>query len=228
MKKLAVFDVDGTIFRSSLLIEMVEELVRRDIFPAKSLLQYAKERTRWIDRKGSYEDYIEAVVRVFMDNIKGVHISEFEGVADTVFNAQKDRVYKFTRDLLKKLKKQNYFLLAVSQSPKTILDKFCKRLGFHKVYGRFYEIGSTDRFTGTVVDLHLIGNKANIIKRVVEKEKVTLKGSVGVGDTEGDISFLELVEKPIAFNPNGTLFRHAKLEGWSIVVERKDVIYTIQ
>jgi phosphoserine phosphatase len=50
---------------------------------------------------------------------------------------------------------------------------------------------------------------------------------VGVGDTESDISFLELVEKPICFNPNKRLYTYAKRNDWKVVVERKDVIYEL-
>jgi phosphoserine phosphatase len=64
--------------------------------------------------------------------------------------------------------------------------------------------------------------------RATEKENLTLRGSVGVGDTESDISFLKLVEKPICFNPNQTLYRAARRFGWRVVVERKDVVYEIQ
>ncbi len=53
-----------------------------------------------------------------------------------------------------------------------------------------------------MADEHLISNKANIVRRAVAKEGLTLHNSVGVGDTEGDIPFLEMVEKPICFNPN--------------------------
>jgi len=88
-------------------------------------------------------------------------------------------------------------------------------------------LGPQDRFTGNVVDEHLIENKASILKRAVERSKLTLDGSVGVGDTENDISFLELVENPVCFNPDQKLYRHAKRNKWKVVVERKDVIYDL-
>ena len=127
-----------------------------------------------------------------------------------------------------KTRTKNYFLLAISNSPKRILDIFCTTFGFDKAYGRFFELGPSDRFTGKVVDEHLIANKANIVRRAVAKEKLTLKGSVGIGDTESDIPFLELVDEPICFNPNSVLHRHARRSGWRIVVERKDVVYELQ
>ena len=163
----------------------------------------------------------------YYSNIKGVHYSDFADISKQVVEDEGDHTYRYTRDLLKKLKKEGYFLLAVSHSPKTILDQFCPRLGFDKTYGMIYEIGPEDRLTGEVVDKHFILNKAYIVKRAIEKEGLTLAGSIGVGDTESDISFLELVEKPICFNPNANLYRHAKVNNWNIVVERKDVIYEI-
>jgi phosphoserine phosphatase len=79
-----------------------------------------------------------------------------------------------------------------------------------------------------MLEEHLIFNKANVLRRAVEKENLTLKDSVGVGDTESDYSFLEMVENPICFNPNSKLLRHAKRNDWRVVVERKDVIYEIK
>jgi len=227
MKKVAIFDVDGTIFRSSLIIELVETLIEEGIFLESARKGYDREHKRWLDRKGSYQDYIDGIIRVFMKNIKGVYYGDLVNASRLVIEWHQDRVYRYTRDLIKDLIRKKYFLLAVSQSPWVILDDFCKNLGFHKVYGRIYEIGPEDRLTGNVVDEHLILNKANIVYRAIEKEKLTLKGSIGVGDTENDLPFLELVEYPICFNPNKKLYKHAKRMKWDVVVERKDVVYEL-
>jgi HAD superfamily hydrolase (TIGR01490 family) len=227
MKKVAIFDIDGTIFRSSMLIELVEALIEEEVFSKDVAKEYEKEYLNWFDREAGYEEYINALVKTFMKNIKGVHYGAFSDVAKQVVQKQQKRVYRYTRDLVTKLKKEGYFLLAISQSPKTVVDEFCKNLGFDKVYGRIYEIGPQDLFTGIVVDEHLIMNKANIVRRAIEKEGLSLQDSIGVGDTEGDISLLELVENPICFNPNSNLYKHAKRLGWKVVVERKDVIYSL-
>jgi HAD superfamily hydrolase (TIGR01490 family) len=226
-KKVAVFDVDGTIFRSSLLIEVVNKLIEKGAFPTSAQTVYEREHQHWLDREGDYQEYIDAVVRTFVGNLKGVHYSALADAAEEVVEEQWKRVYRYTRDLLKELKEKGYFLLAVSHSPKTVLDKFCPRLGFDKVYGMIYEIGPEECFTGEIVDEHLIFNKANILKRAIEKEELTLERSIGVGDTESDIPMLELVAQPICFNPNSRLYRHAKFMKWKVVVERKDVIYEL-
>ena len=227
MKKVAVFDIDGTLFRSSLIIELIEELIEQGVFPRSMRDMYLREQSDWLDRRGSYEAYIQKIILAFEKHLKGISYGEFTDAAKVVIAKKKDRVYRYTRDLIKKLKVRDYYLLAISQSPKAILEPFCKNIGFDKVYGRIYEIGPSDRFTGRIEDLNLIANKANIVRRALEKEKLTLKGSFGVGDTEGDIPFLELVETPICFNPNKALYKHAKRLRWKIVVERKDMIYEL-
>lgn len=226
-KKLAVFDVDGTIFRSSLLIQLVDTLIERGAFPEDTRAVYEREHRKWLDREGDYQEYIEAVIKAFRSHLKGVHYAELVEASDQLVEEQWKRTYRYTRDLLKLLKSKGYYLLAVSHSPKTVLDKFCPRLGFDKSYGVVYEIGPQDLFTGAITDEHLIFNKGNVVKRAIEKADLTLAYSIGVGDTESDIPFLEMVARPICFNPNAKLFKTAQRLGWEVKVERKDVIYTI-
>ena len=226
-RRVAVFDVDGTIFRSSLLIQVVDALIESGAFPEEARRIYEREHVKWLDREGDYESYIEAVVKAFRTHLKGVHYGALVDAAEKVVGEQWKRTYRYTRDLLKDLKANDYFLLAVSHSPKTVIDKFCPRLGFDKAYGIIYETGPQDLFTGNILEEHLIYNKANIVKRAVEKENLTLSHSVGVGDTESDVPFLEMVAKPICFNPNMKLYKTAKRLGWEVRVERKDVVYTL-
>ena len=69
--KLAIFDIDGTIFRSSLVIELVRALVRHKIFPSQAERQAQKEYLAWLDRRGTYGDYINKVVKIYIKYIAG-------------------------------------------------------------------------------------------------------------------------------------------------------------
>lgn len=226
-KPVAVFDIDGTIFRSSLLIELTERLIEKGTFPKEVRGAYETERMRWLDRKGDYEAYIAKVINVFMAHVKGVRFEDMAEAAEEVIEEKQSRVYKYTRDLVRTLRRRGYYLLAISHSPKFIVDAFAYELGFDKVYGFFYETGPSGRFTGNVEDKDVILNKAAVLQRAVRKEGLTFERSVGVGDTESDIPMLDMVERPIAFNPNQVLYRHAKRRKWKVVIERKDVIYEL-
>lgn len=225
-QKVAVFDIDGTVFRSSLLIELIEKFIEEGLFSYKARTIYEEEYQRWMDRHGSYEDYINKVVEAYRKHIKGVKLADAMEVADRLMIFHKNRVYSFTRDLVRKLAK-THFLLAISHSPYHIVEPFCREWGFNKVYAIIYEVDSSGIFTGNVEYEDLIKNKGRILERAVKKENLTLKGSVGIGDTESDIPMLEMVSRPIAFNPNRKLHQAAKKNRWEIVVERKDMLYRL-
>ena len=227
-KKVAIFDIDGTIFRSSLLIEVVNALIENKLFPEKARLLYLKSHQDWLNRKGSYETYIIDVVKSFEQHLSILRHNDFLRISKQVIAFNKYKTYIYTRELIKDLKKKGYFILAISHSPKELLDEFCANWGFDKVYGRIYEVGPNGKFTGQTLYKEEISNKANILRRFIEKENLSLANSYGVGDSESDIKFLTFVQNPICFNPNKKLYDHAKKHGWKVVVERKDVIYEIK
>ena len=228
MKKVAVFDIDGTIFRSSLLIEITEALIDSGIFKASIRKYYEPHYKNWLNRKDTYGKYIGGVVRAFESSIKGVAHKDVVRIARKVISAKKDRTYQYTRDLVKELQKKNYYLVAISNSPQVLVDDFSKEFGFDKAYGRIYEVDENGMLTGRTMHEEIISDKAKVLQRVVEKEKLTIKNSVAVGDTEADIPMLKLVTKPICFNPNRALYSVARKNGWKVVVERKDMIYEIK
>jgi HAD superfamily hydrolase (TIGR01490 family) len=227
MRKVAFFDIDGTVFRSSLLVEVVEMCIQEGIFPTSASEAYMNEYTAWINRDGTYDAYINAIVITFLKHIKGIHYGVFADIGKRVVEQHRRRTYRYTRDLIQDLKEKEYYIVAISQSPKTILDGFCASYGFDKVYGSIYEIGPRDLFTGTIQTLDFITDKAQVVQRVFEKEGYSYERSIGVGDTDSDIPMLESVETPICFNPNRILYEYAQKKKWPIVVERKDVVYTI-
>ncbi len=226
-KRVAFFDIDGTLFRWSLFLFYVDRMVERGILPESIREEYEDKLILWQNRDGDFTDYVNTVVEAFENNLRGVRVDDFLQCVQEVVDENSKKTYVFTRNFIKKLKDQDYYVIAISHSAKLALDKFCPMYGFDKVYGMMYEIDTSGRFTGEILNENEIKNKASIVKRAVEKEKLSLKDSIAIGDTGADISMLEMVERPIAFNPNRELYEHAVSSGWEIVVERKDVIYNI-
>lgn len=225
-QRAAVFDIDGTIFRSSLLIELVEKFIEEGLFPYRARASYEEEYQRWLARHGAYSDYINKVVQAYGIYIKGVKLSDALEISNRLMIFHKNKVYTFTRDLVRKLAK-THFLLAISHSPYHVVEPFCREWGFDKVYAMIYEVNNAGIFTGNVEYEDLIKDKGKILERAVAKENLILKGSIGVGDTESDIPMLKIVSQPIVFNPNRKLYQVAKRNRWEIVVERKDMIYKL-
>lgn len=222
--RLAVFDIDGTIFRSSLQRELIMALVRYEVFPAIVKKELEQNYFSWVNRQGSYEDYIKQVVKSYAKRIAGVSVEDVRRVSQIVVDQQKNRVYTYTRQLIEKLR-PTHRLVAISGSPIEIVNEFNAVYKFDNVFGMVFQTHD-GRYTGEVLEIP-IHNKRLVLEKYLQEYNLKLTGSVGVGDSESDASFLEMVSHPICFNPNRNLYKIAKRKGWQIVVERKDVIYKI-
>lgn len=234
-QKIAVFDIDGTVFRSSLLIEAFNALVAHGVFPESAQRGIKRDYTAWLDRKGHYDDYLMRVVRVYYRHLKGKPASTVDPILNEVVHAQRNRVYRYTRDLIPRLRTKGYCLIALSNSPYLVVERFASAFAFDHVIGRTSEIKDgiyTGRNTldGKPFPIDVKLDKPKLLNDFLAAHGIVanLTRSIAVGDSEGDLDILSTVGIPITFNPSSQLARIARRKGWSIVVERKDVMYEIR
>jgi HAD superfamily hydrolase (TIGR01490 family) len=226
-KKIAIFDIDGTIFRKNLHFELINELVWMKVFPHQVRDDLTRAYTSWLEHKGTYEDYRVALVNLYNKYITGKRRDDIIAASKIVVPFHKERTYVFAEELIKKIRMEGFAVIAISGSPIEIVEEFNKEhLKFDKVFGSRYAVDSNGLYTGEA-EFEPTKDKGQVLKQYVLENNLTLEGSYGVGDTESDAGFLELVDNPIAFNPNYNLKKIAEEKKWKIVVEKKDVIYEI-
>jgi HAD superfamily hydrolase (TIGR01490 family) len=226
MKKFAVFDIDGTLIRWQLYHALADELARRGHIDDKTYRRMKDARMAWKKRtESSFRDYEQQVIKVYELALKNVSFAELDQAIELVFSEYKDQVYVYTRELIKTLKYRGYTLLAISGSQAEIIKKIAEHYGFDDFEATVYERGPKS-FTGkkVVASQH----KDKVLMELVRKHSLSYKGSIAVGDSASDIVMLEMVDEPIAFNPEQHLFEHAKRKGWKIVVERKNMFYEME
>jgi HAD superfamily hydrolase (TIGR01490 family) len=226
-QKFAVFDIDGTVIRWQLFHSIVNELVNRGQLSPKAERDIKAARMTWKHREheDSFTEYEMVLVHAYLDTLQHMSASEYAAAVDSVFAEYKDQTYTYTRDLIRKLKAQDYMLFAISGSQQEIVEKFASYYGFDHAIGAKLE-RADGAFTGKI-DSPAIGKQAALDKILGEYE-LTHQGSIAIGDTASDIVLLEAVEQPVAFNPNAELFGVAKERGWKIILERKNVIYELE
>ena len=227
MKKFAVFDVDGTLIRWQLYHAVAEALAKGGLLDPKTHQTIRDARMLWKKRThaDAFKTYEKRLIEAYDRLITQLTPTQMEKAANTVFNEYKDQVYTYTRDLIASLQAKNYFLLAISGSQTEIVDKIAKHWGFSDWVGSRY-VQKNGRYTGAKIVAS--ADKAAVLDKLVKKHQLTYAGSIAVGDSASDIKMLEIVETPIAFNPEENLFNHAKKHGWKIVVERKNVVYQLE
>lgn len=226
-KKFAAVDIDGTLFRWQLFHELVFELKDQNLLDADARVTLEKAFIDWRGLKTSFHDYESQVVAVITDHITRIKPEELELAARKVVARSGHKVYAYTANLIASLKKQGYTLLAISGSQQEIAELFAKRYGFDHCIGMVYERDAKGNYTGKY-ERFVVGRKAEIIKRFIAEQGLDLHGSYAVGDSSGDVSMLELVDHPIAFNPDETLQKTAVANGWPIVIERKNLAYKLE
>jgi HAD superfamily phosphoserine phosphatase-like hydrolase len=225
--KVAIFDIDGTIFRKNLHFELINELVWLKVFPQRVRKTLVDIYANWLNHQGTYEEYRRTLVDLYAEHIAGCSPEDVKKASGIVIPFHERRTYIFAEQLIERLRRENYYLAAISGSPVEIVEEYNRRyLHFDKVLGSVYEVGENGKYTGQAI-FEPTKNKGLAAKQLVFENHLTLEGSYGIGDTESDQSLLELVEFPIAFNPNQNLKEIAQKKGWRIVVEKKDVVYEI-
>ncbi len=226
-QRIAIFDIDGTIFRKNLHFELINELSWMKIFPNEVRAKLTEIYSNWLEHEGTYEDYRKAIVELYAKHIKGCTQKDVFEASKIVIPFHARRTYIFAERLIRKFRKEGFHLIAVSGSPIEVVEEYNRHyLKFDNVFGSVYTVDKDGKYTGGVT-FEPSKNKGHLVEQYVYEHKLSLEGSYGIGDTESDISFLKVVEHPIAFNPNKNLKTAAEKEDWRIIVEKKDVIYEV-
>jgi len=224
-RPFAVFDIDGTVIRWQLYHSMADNLARMGFMDSKNHQLIKDARMIWKRRAGGFSDYEKVLIESFDQTVVKLSMAQLEAVVEAVFDEYKEQAYTFTRDLITKLKADGYLLFAVSGSPVQIVSKVAAFYGFDAFAASEYEY-LNKKFTGQ--KRVIAREKRQALEALIKKFKAGSKNSLGVGDTYSDIPMLEIVDRPIAFNPERRLFAHAKSHGWEIVLERKDMVYKLR
>lgn len=229
----AFFDIDGTLYRNSLMIQHFKKLIKYEVIDPyiwHSRVKHTYEE--WEKRFGDYEVYLEELADVYLKELKGVNKANIDFIAKQVISLNGDKVYKYSRSRIEWHKKQNHKIFFISGSPDFLVEKMAEKYGVTEFRGTVYVVDEENNFTGEIIKMWDSDNKQKTIDEFVKKYDVDLANSYAYGDTQGDLSMLKMVGNPIAINPNRNLFNSIKNDPelskkTEIIVERKDIVYRL-
>jgi len=231
--KAAFFDIDGTIYRDSLLTEHFKRLIKYELIDPRQWENKVKDLyTQWDIREGGYDAYLLGLVESYIEAIQNVTLEQNEFVANQVMDVKAGRVYKYTRDRIKWHKKQGHKVIFISGSPEFLVSRMAKKYGADDYCGTIYHYDG-EKFTGETTPMWDSVSKQKAIDKFVEKYNIDLEKSYAYGDTNGDLTMMKSVGHPITINP-AKVFLKSIQENKSlknkiqIIVERKDVIYKLR
>lgn len=233
MKKTAAFfDIDGTLYRDSLMVEHFKKLIKYDIIDQKAWIEHARDTfMNWDKRQGNYDDYLDEVCDLYVKYLIGLDKTCIDFTSDQVIKLKSDRVYKYTRSRIKWHLDNNHIVIFISGSPDFLVSKMAKKYGVTDFKGSSY-LFEDETFNGTVIPMWDSKSKNTAIDSFVEMYDIDLSTSYAYGDTNGDINMLRRVGNPIAINPTKELLNHIANDPIisdvaEIIVERKDIVYSL-
>lgn len=232
-KKIAAFfDIDGTIFRDSLMVAHFMKMREFQIIDdSKWHTQLHMSREAWKKRRSDYDNYLDDISMAYVDSLTGVSYADVMFAARHVIQNRADEVYKFTRSRIQDHQKQNHLIIFISGSPDFLVRQMAKVWKADIYRGSTY-VFAHGVFTGEIVPMWDSVSKQNAITQLVNIHNIDMKNSFAYGDTNGDFSMLRSVGHPYAINPARELLDNIKedpilKEKTHIIIERKDVIYKV-
>lgn len=231
MKVAAFFDIDGTFYRDSLMIEHFKkllkyELVDESIWHTQLKAKYAN----WQKRRGNYDDYMIDLAEAYITSLIGMDQRKMEFVTDQVVALQGDKVYMCTRERILWHQAQGHQVIFISGAPEYLVKKMASKYGIDDFVGTKYIVDQSGKFTGKVIRMWDSASKRMALLNLTEKNGYNLDACYAYGDTHGDIAMFKLVGHPVAINPTQELLTAIRQDEdlakrAEIIVERKDVIY---
>ncbi len=216
---LAIFDLDNTLLHGDSDYEWGQFLV------AKKLVDEDKYQKA---NKVFYEDYKNGTLDIFefssfsfqplsirtMEELKILH----DEYLTTVI---KPMITKKSRQLIKKHNQQGDTLIIITATNSFVTHPIATELGIENllatdpliVNGRY-----TTKIDGTPCFQE---GKITRLNQWLENNNENMKGSTFYSDSHNDISLLEVVDTPVAVDPDDKLFEVATSRGWEIISLRE-------
>lgn len=207
MKQIAVFDIDKCLYSGTLAVDFIKQMI------AVGAISSDAPETNAYQASKSDTDLVAALKAA---QIAGINREDYLRAGSKIAQGAVSDLNKRVGDLLQQSKDQGRALIAISHSPYAVVKPFCDLAGpFDIVIAPMYQAVGDKIGTSSIIRA-TERSKGEWLVKLVDLYGFTFTDSTAIGDSSSDISMLDLVDRPIAYNPDPDLEEHAKQRGWEI------------
>ena len=209
---LRIFDLDETLVRCDSSSLFCEYLVERGLVEDAAYLAKERQLTeQYSNQQLKIDDYIKFQLAP-LTNLSTAEIAEL--AADFVLTKMRQCIYPQGRELLQQLSIQGYRILIISATAEFIVKAVATELGVDDVIAIDLE-EKDSRYIGSIqgVPSYREGKVIRLKQWLVE-QKLSLKHAHFYSDSMNDLPLLELVDTPVATNPDAGLKKIATQRNW--------------
>lgn len=220
MKNLAIFDLDHTLIHTDSDNAFPKFLIEQGLLDA----DYATAQNEKF-----YQDYLSGCLNV-ADFVRFqispiAHLTPAQrNELHQQFQAQyiAPHASQAAKDLVNRHHRAGDELLVISSTNEYIIAPICQQIfGIDNIIGTQLETDANGLFTGNIVGTpSLQEGKITRLNQWLAARGETL-ASYGktyfYSDSQNDLPLLNLVDEPVAVNPDATLLAHAQAHGWAVL-----------
>lgn len=213
MKKLAMFDLDKTIFDSHSLFAIVDDLISNNLIESSAKTEVYGFLNNCITGELSYSEAAGKMLVSCAKSLKGKTDSQVKTSIKNMFIRDQNHFYPYFAKILPILLKTHdvYLVTTNAQFVAQIVQEMFGITGY--ISSEFEVVDGI--FTGEVTQS--LANGKSAAQDLLNKYGKA--GSLAVGDSKNDVGMLELVEFPICINPDEELKQHALQNNWQVTTD---------
>ncbi len=214
-KRIALFDIDNTIYNGYLIFPLAEYFLKERIIGRDIVNSLNQDLHMYRAEQVDYETTIEDLNIHFADGLKGHHLSSILSVTATFLETKEgSNFFPFAGPLIELLKKR-YDIYLVTGEMQCIGKAVADYFSVHGYISTEMEV-ENGVFTGNI--------SKSLARKKGKKDAIEgifgaypYESSMAFGDSEGDIDMLDKAAKAFCINATEGLSEVALSKGWHIV-----------
>ena len=212
----AFFDLDRTLMEGSSAFQFGRAAYRAGLVNRRVLLRDAYENVLFRLR-GSTDAGTDALRERIGELLRGVRVRDLQRLAPDVLAGVLPRLYPKMLDIAYEHQDAGRPIVICTAASQEMAELLAIVLTFDGAVGSRSEIVDGEYTGRPGGPFTYREGKAEAVRQLAEAEGIDLSRSWAYSDSESDLPLLRAVGHPVAVNPDGTLARVAREEGWEIL-----------
>jgi len=213
----AFFDLDRTLISGSSAFTLALEARKAGLIPN---VEFARDAAGAVTFKlfGASDDTTDAVKARILKAVTGMRQSELQDLNVEVLPRLLARLRPEARRLIDRHRQVGRDTFIVSAAPQEIVEPLAHSLGMTSGIGTRSKVVE-GFYTGELDGPFCYGDgKVEAMEELAKWNNYELAQCYAYSDSASDLPMLEAVGHPVAVNPDARLERHARRNGWPIVI----------
>jgi HAD superfamily hydrolase (TIGR01490 family) len=213
----AFFDLDRTLISGSSAYTLATQARRAGLIPTSEFVRDASSALAF-KLFGADDDTTDAVRERILKAVTGMRQSDLQALNIEVLPRLMAKLRPEARRLIDRHRHAGRDTYIVSAAPQEIVEPLAYSLGMTSGLGT-RSVVVDGVYTGELAGPFCYGEgKVEAMRELASWHGYDLAQCYAYSDSASDLPMLEAVGHPVAVNPDGRLERHARRNGWPIVI----------